>query len=86
MPTISKFYGIVIRMYFDDHVPPHFHAMYQGFEAIYTISPFSIYEGGLPSRANRLVREWARLHRDELMEDWEAAVELRSLKKIAPLV
>ncbi len=69
MPTISRFYGIVIRMYFSD-APPHFHAIYAGEEAVVAIGTGAVIRGGLPERALRLVREWASIHRDELESDW----------------
>ena len=68
MPTISRFYGIVIRMYFADHAPPHFHAVYAGEEAVIVIATGEILRGGLPDRALRMVREWASMHRDELSQ------------------
>lgn len=85
MPTISRFYGILIQMFYDDHAPPHFHATYQGFKAIYEISPVRLYAGKLPKRGDRLVREWARIHQEELLADWDAAEEDRPLSKIDPL-
>ncbi|MGD0732047.1 MAG: DUF4160 domain-containing protein [Terracidiphilus sp.] len=66
MPTISRFYGILIQMYFGDHVPPHFHALYAEFEALIDIRTFEIIRGELPSRAIALVLEWAQQHREEL--------------------
>lgn len=67
MPIISIFFGIVIRMYHDDHPPPHFHASYQGFEAFVAIATGDIVEGKLPKNAARLVKQWALKHQDELM-------------------
>lgn len=63
MPTVSRFYGIVIRMYFSDHAPPHFHAFYAGDEAVVTIADVHLIRGAMPDRALRMVREWASLHR-----------------------
>jgi hypothetical protein len=57
VPTISSFYGIVIRMYFSDHAPPHFHSVYAGEEAVVAIATGDVLRGGLPERAMRLVRE-----------------------------
>ncbi len=71
MPTISRLYGILIQMYFGDHVPPHFPALYAEFEALIDIQTFAGIRGELPGRAMALVLEWARIHRDELMRDWE---------------
>lgn len=73
MPRISSFYGITIAMYFDDHAPPHFHVLYSGHEASLRLADLSLLEGELPSRASRLVREWARLHTRELWANWEKA-------------
>lgn len=70
MPTISNFYGILIRMFFNDHAPPHFHARYGEFEAKININTFEVIEGELPHRALKLVQEWAMIHREELLEDW----------------
>jgi len=85
MPEISRFYGIIIRMYFVDHNPPHFHAEYQGFKAEYEIQSLRLISGTLPKRANALILEWASLHREELMEDWLLAKVPTSLKSIEPL-
>jgi len=63
------FFGIVIRMYYDDHPPPHFHAYYSGDVAVIAIETLEVLEGGLPRRAMALVVEWAQQHRDELRED-----------------
>lgn len=71
MPTISRFYGIVIAMFYDDHLPPHFHARYGGEEARVAIDTGEAIDGGLPPRAARLVREWTELHRAELTQNWE---------------
>lgn len=73
MPTISWFYGISIRMYVRDHPPPHFHAVYGEFEACIAIADGTVVDGRLPTRARRLVVEWASLHRAELTRNWERA-------------
>jgi hypothetical protein len=73
MPRISSFYGIVITMYFYDHEPPHFHAQYAEHDAVIAINGGAVLVGNLPSRALKLVSEWASLHRDELEADWEQA-------------
>ena len=85
MPEISRFYGIVIRMNFDDHVPPHFHAEYGEKEGIINIKTLAIISGNLPGRALGLVIEWASLHQQELLELWEKAQNLEPLSKISPL-
>ena len=85
MPRLSEFYGIAIYMYWQDHAPPHFHAFYAGDEAQLRISDGSVMRGSLPRTALGLVEEWARLHRDELMDNWESAQSASSLRPIAPL-
>ena len=85
MPEICRFYGIVIKIYFADHAPPHFHAEYGSDEALLHIETLAIIEGTLPSRAIGLVKEWASLHRDELRVAWEKAKNLQSPGKINPL-
>ena len=85
MPEISRFYGIVIKMYYQDHNPPHFHAEYQEFKAKYDIKTLGILAGKLPKRANSLVLEWASKHRKELLEDWQLSTIPDKLNKITPL-
>lgn len=85
VPRISTFYGIVITMYYRDHEPPHFHAVYGEHQAQIVIATLEPLFGELPSRALRLVREWAELHRTELEENWEKARAREALDTIAPL-
>lgn len=85
MPTISVFYGILIKMYWNDHAPPHFHVEYGEYRAIYDIQTLQLTHGELPKRANALVLEWAALHRPELMEDWQLCALKQQPKKILPL-
>ena len=85
MPEISRFYGIVIRMYFDEHPPPHFHALYGEYEALININTLAIISGKLPGRALGLVIEWASLHQAELGELWARARQSEPLGKIEPL-
>ena len=85
MPEISRFFGIIIRMYFGDHNPPHFHAIYQEDVAEYDINTLEIIRGELPKRAHALVLEWASLHRNELLKNWELAVAKKEINKIEPL-
>ncbi len=85
MPEISRFYGIIIRMYFDDHPPPHFHARYGNDQAVININTLAIISGKLPPRALGLVMEWATLYQSELKEVWKKAVNLEPLHKIDPL-
>ena len=72
-------------MYFDDHGPPHFHAIYGGYEALVGIGSLAILHGRLPPRAQGLVVEWASIHQAELSEAWDRAKQLQPLGKIAPL-
>ena len=85
MPEISRFYGIVIRMYFDDHNPPHFHAYYSGHRAVINLRTLALISGRLPGRAVGLVAEWASLHSEELLQLWEKARDSQQLDRIAPL-
>lgn len=85
MPTISTFFGIVIKMFFDDHNPPHFHAEYQGEMATFDFRG-NILAGDIRSRtAVRLIREWIDLHQTELAENWEDLQNGRAFRKIPPL-
>jgi hypothetical protein len=85
MPTISAFYGILIRMFFNDHPPAHFHARYGEFEATIDIGTLQVIQGELPRRALNLVQEWAMIHREELLEAWRFCRENRVPAKIDPL-
>ena len=85
MPEICRFYGIVIKMFFDDHDPPHFHAQYSGHETLIDIRTLGVISGGLPARALGLVAEWASLHQDEILSLWEKAKTLEPLHEIDPL-
>lgn len=85
MPEISRFFGIVIKMHFDDHLPPHFHAEYGENKALIAITTLSIIAGNMPSRALGLIIEWASKHQDELSECWDQAQTMQILGKIPPL-
>jgi hypothetical protein len=85
MPELSRFYGIVVRMFFNDHLPPHFHAYYGSDEALIAIETLSLFAGRLPPRAMGLVVEWASLHQAELMESWRRAQGLEPPGRIPPL-
>jgi hypothetical protein len=85
MPTLSFFYGILIRMYWRDHNPPHFHALYGNEEVLITIATLEVLEGGLTRRAQALVLEWASLHRRELMEAWKRCSSNQTPQLIEPL-
>ena len=85
MPTLSVFYGIVIRMFYDDHAPPHFHAQYGEHKAVIGIQTLEIIDGEMPPRARALVLEWASLHRDELARDWDLCQARQAPVRINPL-
>ncbi len=85
MPRISQFYGIAIYMYYRDHAPPHFHAIYAEHEAEIDIQTATVVEGRLPRRARALVEEWAVAHRDELRRNWEFARAGQPLNPVPPL-
>ena len=85
LPTISTFYGIFIRMYFNDHSPPHFHVQYAEFKATVDIQALNITSGALPKRAQGLVMEWATLHQQELLIDWKLCMDKLQPNQISPL-
>ena len=85
MPEISRFFGIIIAMYYNDHEPPHFHARYAGGEALVEIDGLGVMEGLLPPRVLGLVVEWASLHRGELLDNWRAARAQTPIREIGPL-
>jgi len=85
MPEISRFFGIIIAMFFDDHNPPHFHARYGNDNAVIKITDLTVLEGYLQPRALGLVMEWAAIHRDELLSDWELAKNKKPLFPVEPL-
>ncbi len=85
MPEISRFFGIVIRMFYNDHQPPHFHALYGGRLRRVGIETLTLLEGSLPPHALDLIIERAAFHRSELMENWERARKRQPLQKIQPL-
>ncbi len=82
MPEISRFLGIVISMYFNEHTPPHFHVRYNDYRAVMDIRTLNVLDGTLPARVRGLVEEWAEMNRDELLAMWDAKV----FHKIEPLV
>ncbi len=85
MPEISRFLGIIIRMYYVDHPPKHFHAHYKEFVGLISIESCEMIEGNLPKRALKLVLEWASIHKEELLSNWELAEKRKPLNKIEPL-
>jgi hypothetical protein len=87
MPTISMFYGIIVRMYcgLGEHNPPHVHAYYQEFRGVFSLRTCEMTDGNLPSRQVRLVEAWMELHREELLADWRLASRGEAPFKIDPL-
>jgi hypothetical protein len=85
MPEISRFFGIVIKMFFDDHNPPPFPAEYSGYVALIDIRNLSAFSGRLPPRVMGLVIEWATIHQEELFANWERARAQQEPQKITPL-
>lgn len=86
MPVISDFDGIKILMYYDDHNPPHFHAVYSGREAIIDIQKGYVIRGALPGKQLKYVLAWSEWHKDELMRNWELAKAEQPLFRIVPLM
>ncbi len=85
MPELCRFYGIIVRMFYADHPPPHFHAVYQGEQVEVSIDALEIIAGQMRRRALALVLEWAALHRDELRRAWDLASRNQEPAKIDPL-
>lgn len=85
MPEISRFLGIIVAMYYQEHNPPHFHVRYNEYKAVISIKDLALLKGKLPPKALGLVMEWASQHQNELMEDWELAKQWEALKPIEPL-
>jgi hypothetical protein len=71
MPVVSRFYGIMIKLYFREHGVPHFHALYGEHNAVFAIDTLEMLEGDLPNRARRLVTEWAQQYQDDLRRMWQ---------------
>jgi len=85
MPEISRFFGMVVAMYYNDHEPPHFRVRYGDLRGLIAIDPPGELAGNLPPKALTLVLDWAAMHRDELLADWQLAREQAPLHRIAPL-
>jgi hypothetical protein len=85
MPEISRFFGIIVFMYFDEHNPPHFHVKYGEDRAVISINDLKLLEGKFPKRALALVLEWANEHRDDLLKNWNSLAATGEYSKIAPL-
>ena len=77
MPEISLFYGIRVTMYYNDHMPPHFHAEYNGQKALVDINNIQVIRGSLPNKQLRLILAWCTIHQDELMQNWELAKDMK---------
>ncbi len=86
MPEISLFFGIRVMMFYDDHLPPHFHAEYNGQKAVVDILNSRVVKGALPARQLKLILAWTVIHQDELMQNWELAKGHEPLNRIAPLM
>ena len=82
MPVISYFFGIYIRMYHNDHAPPHFHVEYQGHEAFVSIATGDVIDGELPKKARQLVKDWCLTHQSALLDNWQLAQQLQPLNRI----
>lgn len=86
MPKISEFFGITIQMFYREHMPPHFHAVYGEYTALIQIDNLTLYSGKLPPRAMGLVIEWASIHKEKLLDNWYVARNKKPLNKIEPLI
>lgn len=85
MPTISMFRGIKIFMNWNDHLPPHFHAVYAGQEILVSINDIEVLEGNMPSKQLKMLLGWAAFHQEELIENWQLAAMKMELFEIEPL-
>jgi Domain of unknown function (DUF4160) len=81
MPEVARFYGIVIKVFFGDHSPPHFHAIYGEYNALVSIESLELIEGDLPNRAEKLVLEWSILYQQDLLQMWNT----QEFRKLPPL-
>ncbi|ADC62284.1 DUF4160 domain-containing protein [Allochromatium vinosum] len=82
MPILSIFFGIIVRMWHDDHPPPHIHVEYQGFEALVQIDTGRILKGKLPKKVASIISEWCETHQSELLENWNRAQRFETLERI----
>lgn len=82
MPVLSIFFGIIVRMWHDDHPPLHIHVEYQGFEALVNIQTGEVSKGKLPRKVAAIVSDWCLVHRQELMDNWERAQRFEPLERI----
>ena len=81
MPEIARFYGIIIKLFFGDHPPPHFHAVYGEYVGLFNIETLEMIEGDLPNRAKKMIAEWSQKHKIELNEMWNQ----QEFRKLPPL-
>ena len=81
MPEIARFYGIIIKLFFGDHPPPHFHAVYGECVGLFDMDTLEMIEGDLPRRAEKLVIEWAKINKEEMKKMWDA----QEFRKLPPL-
>jgi hypothetical protein len=81
MPEITRFYGIIIKVFFTDHLPPHFHAVYGEHNGVFDINSLAMIEGDLPNRARKMVIEWAGLYKEDLLDIWNR----QEFRKLPPL-
>lgn len=86
MPEICLFYGIRVTMNWDEHSPPHFHVEYAEYNASIDIQKSQVIRGALPSKQLKLVLAWSEIHKDELMQNWELARDMKPINRINPLV
>ena len=82
MPEVARFHGIIIRMYYDDHHQPHFHAYFGEYAALFSLEPPALYEGAMPRRQQNIILGWAEVHQQELMENWQRARTQQPVLKI----
>ncbi|MDD2870480.1 MAG: DUF4160 domain-containing protein [Candidatus Gracilibacteria bacterium] len=85
-PKLSEFFGVSIYVYWNDHNPPHFHVIYKDFNCYISINELKILEGNLPPKIEKLVISWAELYNEELLEAWEDVQNMKTPKKIDPLI
>ena len=82
MPVLSIFFGIIVRMWHDDHPPPHIHVEYQGFEALVMIETGAVTQGRLPRKVAAIVSDWCQVHQRELLDNWQRAQRFEPLERI----
>lgn len=85
MPTISRFFGVMIQMFYNDHNSPHFHIKYGDDQALISIIDFALLSGNLPPKALGMVVEWASIHQSELLQNWDLARNNLPLLPVPPL-